>query len=113
MKQLLICIPKQISKSHKCRQNIFEYLDSVCFTRLIVGKVTSCKSIVQYRQESYRKSTIYILERRHWMIAGAAISFFRAESYSFEVIVCNSLQYIFASSDGRLIREVATPVFMN
>lgn len=47
------------------------------------------------------------------MIAGAAFSVFRAESYSFEVIVCNSLQYIFASSDGCLIREVATPVFMN
>ena len=93
--------------------DIWNAKDSVCFTSLVVGKVTSCTSIVQYREDSYRKSTIYTLERRHWMIADAAFSVFRAESYSFEVIVCNSLQYIFASSDGRLIREVATPVFMN
>lgn len=37
----------------------------------------------------------------------------RAEMYDFGALVCNILQSIFALSDGRLIRVVATPVFIN
>lgn len=80
---------------------------------LVIGKVTSCTSIAQYRKGAYRKSTIFILGKRHRVIPEAVFSFGRAESHNFEVIVCNSLHYILASSDGCLIRDVATPVFMN
>ena len=80
---------------------------------VVVCKLASCTSIVQYRKGAYRKSTIFIMGKRHRDIPEAVFSVFRAESYIFEAIVCNSLHYIFASSDGCLIRDVATPVFMN